>query len=212
MDNDAKKTHGSYQYKATWLNRYPLVFILALWQFLLYVCKFQWTEACLSTASSFYSAGGYAIREKKGLKKKLLIVIGGGGALFFALLAVCGKFFWTYFKPKEIWVYFNPNELDVMGSIFTQAKMYPFAMRCYSAIGGESLSTDATIALSIKWYYKQPHLTDEDKVRLKAKVLRLINLHPEWDDTILARLWEFLGEEEKQFHARRRIEQKMLMQ
>ncbi len=207
MDNDAKKTHGGRLFLATWANRYPLVFILALGRFLFYVCRFQWTEACLSTASSFYSACGYAVRETKGIKRLLLILVGGGGALVFTLLTFWGKFFYTIFSPRKVWSYFSPTELDVLGSIFTQAKCYGFAHQCFMSIRERSLVTDATVALSCKWYAKNPRIRPEDVERLKKKVVALINAHPEWDETILSRLWDFIGEEKKVIESRRAIAQ-----
>jgi quinolinate synthase len=45
--------------------------------------------------------------------------------------------------------------------------------------------------------------------QLKQKVERLINLHPEWDETILARLWDFVGEKSKEIQARRAIARKV---
>jgi hypothetical protein len=209
MDTNAKKVHGTFLYNATWANQYPLVFFLALGRCLLFVCKFQMTEACLSTASSFYSACGYATREKKGTKKKLLIMVGGGGAICFALLAVFCKSIFTIHKRAVAWTFFQPTELDVMGSIFTQAKFYQYAHYCFWNIQDMCWVDDKTIALSCKWYAKQPCHRPQDVENLKRRVVKLVHLHPEWDETILARLWDFVGEEKKAIESRRIIARKV---
>ena len=210
MSKSAKELHGEQLYKMTWANKYPWVFVLALFRLLVYICKLQVARGMVATVSSFISGAGYGLREKKGLKKFALIAIGGGGALCFAFLAVCCKLPASSRRNFFVWDFFEATELDVLGTIFTQAKWYAFAGKCYWTIQGKTYVSDETIAMSSKWWSKNPHLSPADVERLKAKVLRLIELHPEWAETTLARLWEFVGDEEKEKRSRVRIRQGLI--
>ena len=77
MSKSAKELHGEQLYKMTWANKYPWVFVLALFRLLVYICKLQVARGMVATVSSFISGAGYGLREKKGLKKFALIAIGG---------------------------------------------------------------------------------------------------------------------------------------
>jgi hypothetical protein len=202
---DSKKVHGKVLYSATWGDKYPLVFLLAIARLIYSLCCLRVTEAFISTASSFYSACGYAVREKKGLKKYLLIAVGGSVALLFSILAVFWKCVTTLHKKKALGHYFKATDLDVLGSVFTQAKWYQWAYYCFWAIRGSDTRTDATVALANKWYASQPCHSSNDVERMKERVVCLINLHPEWDATILSRLYPFIGEREKGIRERREV-------
>jgi len=195
MDTSEQFQGRSVLYTMTWASRYPQVFLLALLMLIFDTLRFRLATGLVACASSFYSACGYAMNEKKGLKKYLLIAVGGGGALIFAFLATIVKLAFTSFSDKPVWWYFSPTETDVLGTIFTKAKCYTWAHHIFHSLKGRNgIVTDATMALACKWYAENPLHSPEDVEKLKQRVRRLAYLHVgEWDETILCRLEAFTG-------------------
>lgn len=203
--NKSEQFQGrSVLYIMTWASRYPQVFLLALLMLVFDTLRFRLATGLVACASSFYSACGYAVNEKKGLKKYLLIAVGGGGALAFAFLATIVKLFFKVLDGKTVWEYFSPTDADVLGTIFTRAKWYSWAQSIFRSLNyrygrGTSVS-DKTIALACKWYAENPRHSARFVEDLKQKVRRLAYFHAgEWDETILCQLEAFTGSLE---HAR----------